>query len=265
MSEFRLLATDLDGTLANSSHELSATTVSTLLAAQERGLRIALCSGRPTYGMSPIAECLRLSDFGGYVISYNGGQTIEWSTGCVLQSHTLPVGITASLYRLASDAGLDIVCYMGDRVVSENTSNPYIRLLSERNGMRLEQVPSFIESTRDVALPKCLIVGEPEALVGIEHSHGLPINAFRSDPFLLELVPLGIDKGACLSDLADHLDLQRHEVMACGDGLNDITMIQYAGLGIAMANAHPIVKAAADLITLSNDEDGVAAVVARLV
>ena len=89
------------------------------------------------------------------------------------------------------------------------------------------------------------------------------MNVFRSEPFFLELVPNGIDKARSLAVLLEKLGMGREEMVAVGDGFNDLSMIQFAGLGVAMANAQEVVKQHADFITLSNEEDGVAAVVDR--
>lgn len=84
------------------------------------------------------------------------------------------------------------------------------------------------------------------------------MGVFRSEPYFLELVPKGIDKAQSLSVLLEEIGMTKNEMIAIGDGFNDLSMIQYAGLGIAMENAQDVVKQAADFITLSNEEDGVA-------
>ena len=89
------------------------------------------------------------------------------------------------------------------------------------------------------------------------------LSIYRSEPFFIEVMARGVDKGAAIAGLIERLGLEREDVIACGDGLNDLSMIRYAGLGVAMANAQPEVKEAADVVTLSNDEDGVAAAVER--
>ena len=89
------------------------------------------------------------------------------------------------------------------------------------------------------------------------------MSVYRSEPFFLELLPLGIDKAKCLEKLLERMQIDRKNVIACGDGFNDLSMIEFAGLGVAMANAQQVVKNAADYITLSNEEDGVAAVVEK--
>ena len=91
------------------------------------------------------------------------------------------------------------------------------------------------------------------------------MNVFRSEPFFLELVPNGIDKAKSLAVLLDEIGMKKEEMIACGDGFNDLSMIRFAGLGVAMDNAQNITKDEADYITLSNEEDGVAAVVEKFI
>ena len=112
-------------------------------------------------------------------------------------------------------------------------------------------------------------VGEPEMLVPLEEKLrqelGKRINVYRSEAFYLELVPKGIDKAASLSRLLERTRIKQEEVIAIGDGFNDVSMIRFAGLGVAMANAQPPVKANADRITqYTNDEDGVARFIQEL-
>ena len=91
------------------------------------------------------------------------------------------------------------------------------------------------------------------------------LSIYRSEPFFIEVMARGVDKGAAIAGLIERLGLEREDVIACGDGLNDLSMIRYAGLGVAMANAQPEVKEAADVVTLSNDEDGVAEAIERYI
>ena len=128
--------------------------------------------------------------------------------------------------------------------------------------MKIKATNDFL---RDLHQPvdKCLVVGEPEMLVPLEEKLrqelGKRINVYRSEAFYLELVPKGIDKAASLSRLLERTRIKQEEVIAIGDGFNDVSMIRFAGLGVAMANAQPPVKANADRITqYTNDEDGVA-------
>ena len=87
--------------------------------------------------------------------------------------------------------------------------------------------------------------------------NGKPLDGF-AEPFFLEIMPPLIDKAKSLEKLLRYLDCSRKEMVACGDGLNDLTMIEYAGIGVAMDNAQPVLKEKSDFVTLSNDQDGVA-------
>jgi len=99
----------------------------------------------------------------------------------------------------------------------------------------------------------------------IKEKYKNTLNVYRSEPYFLEILPQNIDKAYSLSKLLEHLNLSKDEMIACGDGFNDLTMVEYAGLGVAMANAQDIVKEAADYITLSNDEDGIVHVLEKYI
>ena len=132
--------------------------------------------------------------------------------------------------------------------------------------METLKVDNFLEYI-DFPVPKCLIVGEPTRLAELEKQMydvlKDKMGVYRSEPYFLELVPKGIDKAQSLSVLLDKIGATREEMIAIGDGFNDKSMIEFAGLGVAMANAQDVVKQAADYITLSNEEDGVADVVRK--
>lgn len=269
MGKYKLLALDLDGTLTKNDKTISRHTLDTLLLAERRGLKIILASGRPTYGVAPIADELQMDKFGGYILSFNGGEIYDWKTKEKLYSTSLPPDLIPYLYECSKRReDFTILSYCGNQIVTEAPEYPYVMHTAFLNKMPIRQVPNFIEEVK-YPLPKCLIVGDPEPLheLEIEMAEKLKgkMGVFRSEPFFLELVPQGIDKAKCLAILLDKIGLQKEELIACGDGYNDISMIKYAGLGVAMANAQQVVKDEADYITLSNEEDGVAAVVNEFV
>ncbi|MDE7377883.1 MAG: Cof-type HAD-IIB family hydrolase [Paraprevotella sp.] len=259
--KYKLLVLDLDGTLTNNKKEITPYTRTTLLEAQKKGLKIALASGRPTYGIVPLADELELERYEGYILSYNGGQIIDWKTRKRMYENVLSPEVYPYLYDCAARNGCVLLSYKDEYIVSENADNEYVRHEAFLNKMKSITVPNILEVI-DFPVPKFLIAGQPDILVGLEsemqESLAGRMNVFRSEPFFLELVPLGIDKARSLAVLLQELSLTPEEMIACGDGFNDLSMIKYAGLGIAMANAQDIVKAEADYITLSNEEDGVA-------
>lgn len=258
----------MDGTLTDNRKQITEHTLRTLIDAQERGLKIVLASGRPTYGIVPIAEKLRLKEYGGYILSYNGGEIIDWRTGELMYEHVLDPEVLPYLYQCASDYGFAIVTYKDKYVLTERPDDEYVQKEAILNVMETKKVDNFLEAI-DFPVAKCLIVGEPERLAMLEkemYEHLKErMGVFRSEPYFLELVPKGIDKAQSLSVLLKEIGMKREEMIAVGDGFNDLSMIKFAGLGVAMANAQEVVRQGADYITLSNEEDGVAAVVEKFI
>lgn len=264
--KYKLLVLDLDGTLTNNKKEITENTRNTLIEAQEKGVKIVLASGRPIYGIVPIAEKLELKKYGGYILSYNGGEIINWQTGEMMYENVLPDDILPYLYQCAKDNNFAIVTYKDKYVITEHPDDEYVLKEAILNVMDTQKVNHFLEAI-DFPVPKCLIVGEAERLAVLEkqmyESLKDKMGVYRSEPYFLELVPKGIDKAQSLSVLVQKIGYTREEMIAIGDGFNDKSMIEYAGLGVAMANAQEVVKQAADYITLSNEEDGVADVVKK--
>ncbi|MBR3896466.1 MAG: HAD family phosphatase [Bacteroidaceae bacterium] len=263
---YRIIVLDLDGTLTNSRKEITPRTRETLIRAQQQGIKVVLASGRPTYGIAPIANQLELDVYGGYILAYNGGEIIDWKTREVLHAQVLAPEVIPYMYRCAHENGFAIVTYRDNYVITETPDDEYVQKEAILNVMQTLRVDNFLEYI-DFPIPKCLIVGEAERLHQLEKVMYEQLKetneVYRSEPYFLELVPKGIDKAQSLEVLLKKIGISREEVIACGDGFNDLSMIRYAGLGVAMQNAQPIVREAADFITLSNDEDGVAHVVER--
>ena len=265
--KYHLLVLDLDGTLTNSKKEISPRNLQTLLRLQQNGVRLVLASGRPTFGIAPLADALHMKEYGGFILSYNGGEIIEWGTGRLLYKNLLPDDVLPVLYTAAVRNNQAILTYDNEYILTENPDNEYVHKEAFLNRMKIRAVDDFLEAAPR-PLPKCLIVGDPDRLIRTEAELSLrlqgQISVYRSEPSFLELVPMGSDKAQSLSVLLDKLGLTREAMVAMGDGYNDLSMIKFAGMGVAMANAQEPVKQAAEYITLSNDEDGVAAAVEEL-
>ena len=264
--DYKLLVLDLDGTLTNSKKEVTEHTLNTLIDAQKRGIRIALASGRPTYGIAPIANQLKMDEFGGYILSYNGGEIIEWKSKQMMYENVLNPEVVPYLYECAQKNGFAILTYDGPQIITEHPDDEYVQHEAFLNKMEAKKVDNFLQAIHH-PIAKCLIVGEPTRLAALEKEMYAELKdrmeVYRSEPFFLELVPKGIDKARSLAVLLQEIGLTKEEMIAVGDGFNDLSMIQYAGLGVAMANAQEVVRQAANYVTLSNEEDGVAAVVEK--
>jgi Cof subfamily protein (haloacid dehalogenase superfamily) len=265
---YKLLVLDLDGTLTNRKKKVTLHTLRTLLRAQDAGLKIVLASGRPTYGIAPLANLLQLDKYEGYILSYNGGEIIDWKDGRMMYENVLDPSVLPYLYDCAKRNDFAIVTYDGQYVLTEHPEDEYVLKEAILNVMKTKRVDNFLEAIH-FPVAKCLIVGEPTRLAVLEkemYEHLKDrMGVFRSEPYFLELVPKGIDKAQSLSVLLGEIGMRREEMICVGDGFNDLSMIRYAGLGVAMANAQDVVKENADYITLSNEEDGVAAVVEKFI
>lgn len=269
MGKYKLIAVDLDGTLVRSDQSISQRTLDTLTRVQEMGVKVAVASGRPTFGTAHVADALRLEEFGGYVMSYNGGEIYNWGTKTRLHAQTLDEDIIPYLYTCAKEHGMPIMTYIGKEVVSEVADNEYIQYSVMRNRMALRQVDNFVTTAQGAGIVKCIIVGNPTLLPALEKEMQEALKGkagvFRSEPFFLEIVPVGIDKAKGLSILLDKTGMKPSELIAFGDGYNDTPMLQFAGMGVAMGNAAEEIKKAADFITKSNDDDGIAFALEKLI
>lgn len=267
--KYKLIFLDLDGTLTNGKKEITPHTLDTLLKAQEKGIKVVLASGRPTYGIAPIARKLKLDQYGGYILSYNGGEIINWQTGELLYKNLLEPEVIPYLYQCAKDNDFTIMTYDGEYVVTENPNDIYVKKAALVNVMSIKEVENFLEAITERPIVKCLIMGNAEKLAVLEKEmHDAlkdKMGVFRSEPYFLELVPHGIDKAHSSAFLLKSLGIDKDEIIAIGDGFNDVSMIKYAGLGVAMANAQKVVRENANYITLSNEEDGVAHVIEKFV
>ena len=259
---FRAIALDLDGTLTNHDKVVTPRTRQALLKAQEQGTVIILASGRPTYGIVPVAECLELEKRGGYILSYNGGNIVNAKTGEKLFSQFLPDAVIPILYKYAKEKNHALLGYAGNEIITEMPDDPYVKEESRINKMNIRKVDNLFE-TLEPHPTKLLMTGDPTDMIKAEEKLveilGEKMDIFRSAPFFLELVPKGIDKAQSLLRLLSKINLTPADLIAFGDGYNDLSMLKLAGVGVAMANAAPEVRADADYVTLSNEEDGVAA------
>lgn len=265
--KYRIIALDLDGTLTNSQKKVTPRTHDALAKAMEQGVVVVLASGRPTYGIEPVADVLGLDKKGGYVLSYNGGKIVEWRTKKELYANHLPQDVLPLLHRYACEHGFALLGYVGTNILTEMPDDQYVQEEARINTMHVCKVDNLLDALPD-APTKLLMTGNPAALVEAEQQLldivGQRMDLFRSAPFFLELVPKGIDKALSLQRLLSHLKLSPEDLMAFGDGYNDLSMLRFAGMGVAMANAAPEVRASADFVTASNDEDGVAVALEQL-
>lgn len=263
----KLLVLDIDGTLTNSRKEITPRTKQALFDIMGRGHIVMLASGRPTPGLKRYEEELELKQRGGYLLSFNGAKVTRCSDGKVIYQKKMPRECIAGLYEFACQHDCGIITYDSD-IISGRRLDKYISLEARINGMRLKEAENFTDYVA-FDVNKCLMTAEPEAAA--EYAELLAkqyegvLNVSRSEPFFIEIMAKGVDKAETLSGIIEDIGIRYEDTICCGDGFNDRTMIEYAALGVAMANAQPEVKAAADYITSSNDEDGIAEVIDKFI
>ena len=233
------------------------------------GIRVALASGRPTYGILPLAQAIDLGVYDGYIISYNGAQVMEAKTGQIIFERRIDPQMVPYLEKKATKMGLTMAYYDGNEVVSTDITNPHVVDESEMNGMTLRQDDVLSLSMDDWPAEVMLVSDDEEALTSLEqhmqrHLNGV-MDTIHSNPYYLEIVGYQVGKSYAMSALVQKMGIGMDEVLAIGDGEADINMIQMAGTGVAMANATEGVRRCADFTTLSNDQDGAALAIEKAI
>lgn len=269
MSKIKVLALDLDGTLTNDQKVVTPRTRAALDAAIAQGVTVVLASGRPTAGITPLAKELGLDKKGGCILSYNGGKIVDCVTGETLVEKTLDPALVPELCAFAAAQDIAILTYNHEGIVCERDTDEWANKECFTTKLPMIHVDDLAKYV-DYPICKMLITLDParrdEVWAAGKKQFDGRIDLYPSSPFFIEAVPLGVAKDGSLAALLEHMGLGRENLMACGDGLNDRSMIEFAGVGVAMQNAEPPVKDCADYVTAAdNNHDGVAEAVEKFI
>ncbi|SDC57909.1 hypothetical protein SAMN05421734_11221 [Pelagirhabdus alkalitolerans] len=262
---YKMIVLDLDDTLLRDDHTISPKTKEVLIRAQEQGIKVVLASGRPTLAMRPYAEELKLDHYGSYILSFNGANVLNYRTDELVLNSTLTREQVNFLFEQSKIENTYIHTYIDDVIITEDI-NPYTQIESDITGLPIEKVDTFMDHVTKEPV-KVLMVDEPKKLEAIqsklikEPSITDVFSVFRSKPYFLEFTEKGITKGTRLNQLAQSLGIKQEEIIAMGDSYNDLEMIEYAGLGVAMENAPDEIKNRSNLTTASNNNEGVSQVI----
>ena len=269
----KIIALDLDGTLLDSQKRLSEANRAALEEAAAKGVHIVPTTGR-FFGMMP--QAVRDLPFVRYAITINGAQVYDRETDTAIVREEIPLDMALDIISLLD--GYDVIydCYRFNwgwmteslQAKAENyaTDAHYLKMVREfRNPV--PELKEYLKSTAaegDVQKVMLFARNTPgsesvtKEITAAVAERFPSIKATSSTWNNLELNIATAHKGNSLKRFAEHLGYTLDNCMALGDGTNDLSMIEAAGLGVAMANAHPLVLAAADHVTATNDEDGVA-------
>ena len=264
---YKLIAMDLDGTLTNDQKDITEKTQAVLMAAQKKGIRLALASARPSPGLFKDRDVLRMQEYGGILMSYNGGRIVDAGTGKVLFETSMDLAQTKQVLRELESLPVTPILDDGVQFYVTDKNGFKVDYECRNNNMVCQEVDNLAEFLT-FAPVKILMSVDPAELEKVQRQIAdlLPesLTVVQTAAFYLEVIPRVINKGQGIRDICAVLGIDPSEVIAFGDAANDIPMLETAGMGVAMGNATETVKAAADMITCSNNEDGIAAALEKL-
>lgn len=257
----KLVAIDLDGTLLNEHHEINQPVIDSIKAARQAGVYVVLSTGRPLSGTKNQLDTLGLTNADDFIITYNGGLVLNTNTWDVIAEHRLTRENYLEIDELSRRLDVHLHCADKKAMYTSNRDiSPYTILESY-----LVDLPLHYRTPEEIAqsiLPvKMMMIDEPAILEAafkkIPAEYFEKYTIVRSTPFFLEWLNPKASKGLALKELSEHLGIKQSEVMAIGDAENDLSMIEFAGIGVAMGNGSESIKAAADYTVATNLADGV--------
>lgn len=265
---YKLIALDMDGTLLNDDKKVSEKTKEALRKAKELGVYVVLASGRPIDGLLKFLEELDLLGEDDYVLSYNGCLVQKTKSREAVCEVTIKGSDLKYLKELADEAGLNIHAFSKEKGLITPKENKYTSYEAKQNFINF-YIDDFKGIKDNDEIIKVMMIDEPEILD--EGIRKLPKEIYekytvaKSTPFFLEFLNKESSKGVGIKLLAEHLGIKKEEVIAVGDEMNDFSMIEYAGLGVAMGNACDKIKEIANYVTDTNNDDGVAKVIEEFI
>lgn len=289
MKNIKMVVFDMDGTLLDQNSQISPRTFQVLDQLLKKGILVTFASGRNHASLSKFALEIDLKKYGGWLIGVNGQQIAKPANGFsqVLKNLSPRLNKKALKYAIEKDLEYisvldkELYAYLSPRIMAKKKAYIKEHNLSEEaytggvfgpiNPQRNYPTINYLNSLDDlpdISCNKVVFTEEPEVIQPLREEidelfQGEIDFAFTS-PRWYEGMPAGINKGAALKLIAEKEGIKLDEIIAFGDGENDIPMLQVAGTGVAMANAMDTVKAQADIIALSNQEDGVAVILEQI-
>lgn len=258
--KYKLLAVDVDGTLLDSQKNLTPETRKAIREAVHGGLIFTICTGRPIQGVEPLIDQL---GFDLPFITYNGAMIVMGKSRKILYAQTMRGADAKAVFELGTKLQTTIIVWVDNKLYVKplgRNAEAY-SALSRTDPLPIEDLDALIAQ----GVTKVLFYDKTETIRRYQQTIGpfVPntVNYCTSQPFLLEFFDQKVSKANALARLSAHYGFSKEEIIAIGDGQNDLSMIEYAGLGVAMANADDRIKLRADYVTLSNDENGVAHVI----
>lgn len=272
MSKIKAIIMDVDGTLTNGKKQITEKTKEVLLKAQSKGIKLILASGRPTTGLIGFAKELEMDKNNGLLVSFNGSKVVDCETFEELFNEPMSIeegkAVLEHMKKFEVRPMVDKGEYMlvnnvfDNKIYARNGQEINIIEYESRGGnYKLCEIDDLAEYI-DYPLNKILTAGQPDYLK--EHYREMmepfkdKLSCMFTADFYFEFTAKGIDKAKALETVLKPMGINEDEIISFGDGQNDLSIIKYAGIGVAMENAVDELKEQADEITLSNEDDGIA-------
>ncbi|MGC8971910.1 MAG: Cof-type HAD-IIB family hydrolase [bacterium] len=252
----KLIAIDIDGTLITPDKKITPRVRETLRYVESKGIMVSLVTGRLYPTCKKYAVELGLS---GPCVIYQGAMIIDHKTDKVLYEIRIPKDKAIEILRYSREHNLALNVYMDQFTFYTEKPNQYSVLDAQLNEVEIQ----IVKNLEDIIIYdplKLMFVEDPKVISRLEEifSKDKELTALTSLPQFLEIVNKKATKADALKWIAERFNIKREEIMAIGDSHNDIPMLEWVGIGVAMGNADEKVKKSADFVTLSNTEDGVA-------
>ncbi|WP_080066509.1 Cof-type HAD-IIB family hydrolase [Ruminiclostridium hungatei] len=270
---YKLVAIDLDGTLLNMDKEISDRNKEAIFLAMQKGVKVVICSGRVYTGARLYAKQIGSRD---PIIACNGAIITERLDGDIIYSDYMDLEVSLKVNHICKQQGVYFHVYAGDTMLTEKlgfTSKKYFeknKFLPPEDRVDIEVVGDMQEKLKSIpgkVLKFVIVSDDPRQLrktrMEMEKLEEVDIMSSNFDNF--EVMNKGVSKGAALEKLSLIYEIPPEQMIAIGDNENDVSMFEYAGLGIAMDNGEAVAKAAAKYITAGNDDDGVAQAIEKFV
>ncbi|GAA3057612.1 MULTISPECIES: HAD family hydrolase [Actinomycetes] len=262
----RLVAFDIDGTLLSSSKTPQPGTLRALDGLRAAGTRIMLASGRPIPGLRALAERHGLGE-DLILAGLNGSVIVDQATGATLARRPVPTELAGDLIATGIRHGVLLMLPHDDELIVADDGHPQAAHEAGGNGLTLRVVDDI--TSPGIEPTKILYCAERPVLESLEaelrSDYGEQIELTYSSPIYMEATAAGVDKSTAILDWCRAEGIDAAATVAFGDNGNDVTMLRAAGLGVAMGNAIPEAQEAADVVTSSNDDEGIARVLSRWV
>ena len=252
INNIKLIATDLDGTFFNSRSSISDYNKNIFQFLMKNGIEIILATGRSFSGMKSYKDILSNDN---YSIIFNGAAIID-NDGNFVYDKFIASNISKSIIDIYDEYDVHLHVYKGNSHIASE-SDFYLEKYIKKS--KNNDVSIGLENIKDFEFNKMVFIGDREELERLQNDirNNFNVHTCFSHTNFLEVLASGINKGSALEWICNQKGINRDEVIAFGDNYNDIEMIEYAGVGVAMENAEEALKKKADYICLTNDEDGV--------